>query len=93
MPATSTIDCLEAQVQYEFFAITGHDAVGYWAYCPDLRGSRARGGTCQEALDNLRRAVTLDVGDRLVCGEEIPCAETMSTITVQVPRRVLLSAA
>lgn len=93
MLATSTIDCPEAQVQYRFFAITSHDADGYWAYCPELHGPRAHGDTWEQALDNLRTAVTLDVEDRLVCGEEIPSADTMSTITVNVPGGILRSAA
>jgi predicted RNase H-like HicB family nuclease len=80
-------------VQYHFFAITGHDADGYWAHCPELRGCRAHGGTSEEALKNLQRAATLDVEDRLVCGEDIPSAETMNRITVEVPGRVFRFAA
>jgi predicted RNase H-like HicB family nuclease len=89
MLATNPTSRLEAQAQYHFYAVTGRDADGYWAHCPELRGCRARGHTCEEALDNLQKAVALGVEDRLVCGEDIPSAETISMITVEVPARVL----
>ena len=82
---THTSGCLEAQVQYHFSAIVGHDADGYWARCPELQGCCAQGGTHEEALSNLREAVALHVEDRLACGEEIPRVETISLITVEVP--------
>ena len=77
--------CLEAQVQYHFSAIVGHDADGYWARCPELQGCYAQGDTYEETLDNLRAAVALHVEDRLACGEEIPRVEAISLISVEVP--------
>jgi predicted RNase H-like HicB family nuclease len=78
-------DCLEAQVQYHFSAIVGHDAQGYWARCPELQGCYTQGRTYEEALENLREAAGLHVEDRLACGEEVPRVEAISLITVEVP--------
>jgi predicted RNase H-like HicB family nuclease len=85
MLVTHTSGCLEAQVQYQFSAIVGHDADGYWARCPELQGCYTQGTNYEEALNNLREAVTLHVEDRLACGEEIPRVETISLITVEEP--------
>ncbi len=85
MLVTRASGCLEAQVQYHFSAIVGHDADGYWAQCPELQGCCTQGDTYEEALNNPREAVTLHVEDRLACGEEIPRVETISLITVEVP--------
>jgi predicted RNase H-like HicB family nuclease len=85
MLVTHTSGRLEAQVQYHFSAIVGHDADGYWARCPELQGCYTQGGTYEEALNNLRESVALHVEDRLASGEEIPHVETISLITVEVP--------
>lgn len=77
---------LEAQVQYHFSAIIGHDAAGYWARCPELHGCYTQGRTYEEALANLREAVGLHVEDRLALGEDIPQVEAISLITVEVAR-------
>jgi predicted RNase H-like HicB family nuclease len=77
--------CLEAQVQYHFSAIIGHDVDGYWARCPELQGCYTQGATYEEALENLHDAVSLNVQDRLACGEDIPRVEAISLITVEVP--------
>jgi predicted RNase H-like HicB family nuclease len=76
--------CLEAQVQYHFSAIVGHDDDGYWARCPELQGCCAQGDTHEEALDNLREALTLHIEDRVSRGEEIPRVETISLITIEL---------
>jgi predicted RNase H-like HicB family nuclease len=76
---------LEAQVQYHFSGIVGHDAEGYWARCQELQGCYTQGRTCEEALENLREAAGLHVEDRLACGEEITRVEAISLITVDIP--------
>jgi predicted RNase H-like HicB family nuclease len=85
MLVRDTSNRLEAGVQYHFSAIVGHDAHGYWARCPELQGCYAQGDTYEEALNNLREAVGLHVEDRLSCGEDIPCVEAISLITVEAP--------
>ena len=84
MLVPDTVSHLEAQVQYHFSAIVGHDTDGYWARCPELQGCYAQGRTYEEALANLREAVGLHVEDRLAAGEDIPQVETISLITVEV---------
>lgn len=36
-----------------------HDEHGFFAYCPDLPGCHTQGETFEEALANIREAVTL----------------------------------
>ena len=75
-----------ATVRYRFSAIIGHDIDGYWARCPELQGCCTQGETHEEALSNLREAITLHVEDRLACGEDIPEAESISLVTVELER-------
>ena len=84
MLAPDTVSRLEAQVQYHFSAIVGHDVDGYWAGCPELQGCYTQGRTYEEALANLREAVGLHIEDRLASGEDIPQIEAISLITVEV---------
>ena len=84
MLAPDTVSRLEAQVQYHFSAVVGHDSNGYWAKCPELQGCYAQGHTYEEALANLREAVILHVEDRLAAGDEVPQVEAISLITVEV---------
>jgi predicted RNase H-like HicB family nuclease len=84
MLAPDTLSRLEAQVQYHFSAIVGHDAHGYWARCPELQGCYTQGRAYEEALVNLRETVGLHVEDRLALGEDIPQVEAISLITVDV---------
>jgi predicted RNase H-like HicB family nuclease len=85
MLAPDTVSRLEAQVQYHFSAVVGRDSSGYWARCPELQGCYTQGRDYEQALANLREAVTLHVEDRLACGEVVPQVETISLITVEVP--------
>ena len=70
--------------QYHFSAIVGHDVDGYWARCPELPGCYVQGDTHEEALENLREACALHVEDRLACGEQVPCVDAISIISVEV---------
>ncbi len=72
-------------MQYHFSAVVGHDTDGYWARCPELQGCYTQGRSYEEALANLREAVTLHIEDRLAAGEDVPQVETISLITVEVP--------
>ena len=73
-----------ATVRYRFSAIIGHDADGYWARCPELQGCYTQGGTYEETVASLREAIVLHVEDRLACGEDIPEAESISLVTVEL---------
>jgi predicted RNase H-like HicB family nuclease len=85
MLAPDTVSRLEAQVQYHFSAVVGHDSAGYWARCPELQGCYTQGHNYEQALANLREPVTLHVEDRLASGEDVPQVEAISLITVEVP--------
>jgi len=44
------------------------DADEYHAWCPELKGCHTHGATRQEALDNLKEAVALYVGELIDSG-------------------------
>ena len=38
---------------------------GYWAICPEIPGANGQGETIEKAKQNLKKAVTLIIDDRL----------------------------
>lgn len=39
--------------------IIEHDQDGYYAYCPQLEGCQSQGDTFEEAMENIKEAVSL----------------------------------
>lgn len=50
-------------MQYKVTAIIEHDADGYYAYCPELKGCQSEGQSLDDALGNIREAIQLYVED------------------------------
>jgi predicted RNase H-like HicB family nuclease len=69
---------------YHFAAIIEKDDDGYIAFCPELQGCYTQGSSYEEALTNLREAVSLHVEDRLASGEEIHKADFVNLTSVEV---------
>jgi predicted RNase H-like HicB family nuclease len=71
---------------YRFSVIIEKDEDGFFAHCPELQGCYTQGDSYEEALENIRDAITLHVEDRLASGEAIPApsAVTLSTLEVAV---------
>jgi len=43
----------------KFSVIIERDAAGYYAYCPDLPGCQSQGDDLEEAVANIREAISL----------------------------------
>jgi predicted RNase H-like HicB family nuclease len=60
------------------------DADGYFVSCPALQGCYSQGDTYEEAVENIKDAIRLNIEDRLAAGEEIPEPVSVSLSTVEV---------
>ncbi|MCK4394111.1 type II toxin-antitoxin system HicB family antitoxin [Candidatus Bipolaricaulota bacterium] len=69
---------------YRFSVVIERDEEGYYAFCPELQGCYTQGDTCEEALENIKDAIHMYLGDRLESGEEIPQAESISLTSLGV---------
>lgn len=48
------------------------DTGGYVVEVPSLPGCYSQGETIDEALENIREAITLHIEDMIACGEDVP---------------------
>jgi len=69
---------------YSLPIIIEKDADGYFAQCPALQGCYTQGDTYEEALANLKDAITLHVQDRVDRGEPIETPEMVSVATLEI---------
>jgi predicted RNase H-like HicB family nuclease len=53
---------------YHFSIVIEKDADGYFALCPELQGCYAQGDDYEDALRNIRDAISLHVADRKAAG-------------------------
>jgi predicted RNase H-like HicB family nuclease len=60
------------------------DADGYFVSCPALQGCYSQGNTYEEAIENIKDAISLHIEDRLADGEEIPQSASISLSTVEI---------
>ncbi|MDP3772032.1 MAG: type II toxin-antitoxin system HicB family antitoxin [bacterium] len=56
---------------YHFSVIIEQDEHGYFVRCPELQGCYSQGETYEEAMENIRDAITLHVDDQMVRHEVI----------------------
>jgi predicted RNase H-like HicB family nuclease len=69
---------------YRFSVVIEKDSEGYFAFCPELQGCYTQGLTYEEVLENVKDAIRLHIEDRIESGEEIPQAESVSLISLEV---------
>ena len=48
-------------MKFKVTAVIEQDALGYYAYCPELEGCQSQGDTFEEVLVNIKEAVHLYV--------------------------------
>jgi len=61
------------------------DADSFFVSCPVLQGCYSRGDTYEEAIENIKDAIKLQLVDRLADGEEIPqVSVSLSTVEIAV---------
>ena len=70
--------------RYNFSIIIEHDENGYFVSCPELQGCYSQGDTYEEAFENIKDAIELNIEDRIAEREEIPKARSISLSTVEV---------
>ena len=70
--------------RYNFSIIVERDENGYFVSCPELQGCYSQGDTYEEALENIKDAIELNIEDRIAEHEEIPKAQSISLSTVEV---------
>lgn len=63
-----------------YLAVLEPTATGYSAYVPDLPGCVAAGGTEEETLDLLRRAVAMHLDGMREDGQVVPAARAAGHI-------------
>jgi predicted RNase H-like HicB family nuclease len=70
--------------RYNFSIIVERDENGYFVSCPELQGCYSQGDTYEEALENIKDAIELNIEDRIAEHEKIPKARSISLSTVEV---------
>ena len=69
---------------YRFSIIIERDEHGYFVRCPELQGCYSQGETYEEAMENIKDAITLHVRDRLADEEKISHLQSISFGTIEV---------
>ena len=69
---------------YMLDVVIEKDEDGYFAYCPSLQGCYSQGSTYEEAVENIRDAVKLNLEDRVASGESIPSSQSISVTSLEV---------
>lgn len=69
---------------YLFEVVVEKSDEGYFVYCPALQGCTSQGKTYEEALDNIRDAIKLNLEDRIAGGESVPAPQSISVTTLSV---------
>jgi predicted RNase H-like HicB family nuclease len=64
--------------------VVERDDDGYFVSCPGLQGCCSQGDTYEEAVSNIRDAITLHIQDRLECGETVEPPSMVSVATLEV---------
>ena len=63
---------------YRFSIVVEKDEDGYFASCNELQGCYTQGETYEEAIENIKDAISLHVADRIESGEEISQPQSVS---------------
>lgn len=63
---------------YNFSIVIEQDKDGYFAFCPELQGCYTQGDTYEEAMVNIKDAISLHLEDRKSAKEEIPEVSSVS---------------
>lgn len=56
----------------------------YVAECPALKGCYSQGATIEEALENIKDAIRLNIEDRQAVGENIPVEVLIKEVEISV---------
>lgn len=70
--------------RYVLPIVIERDDDGYYVSCPALQGCYSQGDTYEEALDNIRDAMTLHIQDRDAHGETVSHPKMVSVATMEI---------
>lgn len=71
--------------KFNLSIIVEKDKNGYFAFCPELQGCYSQGDTYEEAVENIKDAIKLHLGDRIKSREDIPIqSQSVSLSTIEV---------
>lgn len=70
--------------QHYFSIVIEHDKNAYFVSCPELQGCYSQGATYEEAVANIRDAISLHIEDRQADHEELPITDSVSVATIMV---------
>jgi len=69
---------------YRFSVVVEKDDEGYFASCNELPGCFTQGETYEEAIANIKDAISLHVEDRIHAGEEISQPHAVSLTMMEL---------
>ena len=69
---------------YHFSIIVEKDENGYFVFCSELQGCYTQGDTYEEALNNIRDAISLHLEDRIANKEGVSKTESVSLPTIEI---------
>ena len=70
--------------RYKLPIVVERDDDGYFVSCPALQGCYSQGETYEEAIANIRDAMTLHIQDRLAHGDSIAPPRMISVATLEI---------
>lgn len=56
----------------------------YFAFCPELQGCYTQGKIYEEALENIKDAISLHMENRLEAGKDVPQARVVNLTSLEV---------
>jgi predicted RNase H-like HicB family nuclease len=69
---------------YRLSVIVEKDKDGYFAFAPDLQGCYSQGDSYEEAIENIRDAIRLNIQDLLESGDSISVSDSVSLTSLEI---------
>jgi predicted RNase H-like HicB family nuclease len=69
---------------YRLSVIVEKDKDGYFAFAPDLQGCYSQGDSYEEAIENIRDAIRLNIQDLLESGDSVDVSDSVSLTSLEI---------
>jgi predicted RNase H-like HicB family nuclease len=70
--------------KYRLSVIVEKDKDGYFAFAPDLQGCYSQGDSYEEAIENIRDAIRLNIQDLQESGVSINVPDSVSLTSLEI---------
>lgn len=70
--------------RYRLSVIVEKDKDGYFAFAPDLQGCYSQGESYEEAIENIRDAIRLNIQAVLESGDSINVPDSVSLTSLEI---------